>query len=536
MKTLRLLLWLRWKLYTRASSVGNRLVTVFTSLILLAALSTLWIGGAVGAYRGVLSMGSHVLPVVFALTQVIWIWLGLVLGALGRSFDLEKLLRYPVRPRTVYALNVLLTPLEPIGLMTLPTLGAIAVASAIRGGVLAGLGVALAGALVTWITAALLQLLLALLDDLLRREWMRYIAAFAIPLTFMGVQIVLRQLGKNVALGVVHQQLTPGQAVDMASRALKWIPTTGLPAMLARGALDGHALTALAGLAGSLALLALALAPGAALMRLTSRAGGDVVTRRASASARPGRGTFAVLSPPLPRGLGLLLGRELRYTIGHPQRLLSLIVTPVIIILFYAVNDRATVAKPAMFLFMMGSSLSATAMTMFSYDGPGIRTLYMLPLRPRDVILVKNLEFMLKVVVEFAVVVGALTLMNSQVWSVGNTIVLMGAGAVIVVTAVIGTMVSIRWPMRARQRGVSQRQTGWGGLFSLLSVLGVGGLTGVLIWAAQKLAGPAASFAVALLLFAAAVAIWWVSLERSAGLFLSHREKLIETLAKVEDV
>jgi hypothetical protein len=535
-KTLRLLLWLRWKLYTRASSVGNRVVTLLTSFILLAALSPLWIGGAVGAYRGVMSMGGRVMPIVFALTQIVWIWLGLVLGALGRSFDLDKLLRYPVRPRTVYAMNVLLTPLEPIGLMTLPTLGALAYASAIRGGVLAGLGVALAGVLVTWLTAAVLQLLLALLDDLLRREWMRYIAAFAIPLTFMGIQIVIKHLGNDVALGVLHQKLTADQAVDMASRALAWIPTTGLPAMLARGALEGHALVALGGLAGSIAMLALALAPGAALMRLTSRAGGDLVTKRASANAKPGRGTFAMLAPPLPRGLGLLLGRELRYTIGHPQRLLSLIVTPAIIILFYAVNDRATAAKPAMFLFMMGSSLSATAMTMFSYDGPGIRTFFLLPVRARDVILVKNLEFMIKVVVEIAVVIGALTFMNSQVWSVANSIVLLGAGAVIVITAVIGTMVSIRWPMRARQRGMSQRQTGWGGLFSLLSVLGVGGLTGVLLWAAQKLAGPVAGIGVALVLFAGAIAIWWISLERCAGLFLSHREKLIETLAKVEDV
>ena len=66
--------------------------------------------------------------------------------------------------------------------------------------------------------------------------------------------------------------------------------------------------------------------------------------------------------------------------------------------------------------------------------------------------------------------------------------------------------------------------------------VGTGALVAVLIWAAQKLAGPPAGMATAALLLATSAAIWWLSLDRSAGMFLAHREKLIETLAKVEDV
>ena len=536
MRVLRLLLWLRWKLYTRASSIGNRIATIATSLILLLALSPLWVGGAIGAWQGVLKGGGRTVPVVFALTQIVWIWLGLVLGALGRTFDLDKLLRYPVRPGTVYTMNVFLTPLEPVGLMTLPTLGALAIATGIKSGVMAGLLSGFAGVLVTLITAALLQLLLALLDDLLRREWMRYVAAFAIPLTFLGLQLMIRHLGRDIMVGFAHQKLTADQALDLASRSLAWIPTAAAPALVARGALEGHWWSVLAGIGASALLLALAVAPGTALMRRTARSGGDETAKRPKPQRAPGRGSFAMLSPPFSRSLGLLLGREIRYTLGHPQRLLSLIVTPAIVVLFYAINDRQTAAQPFMFLLMMSSSISAIAMTMFAYDGPGIRTLYLLPLRPREIILVKNLEFLLKVAVEFGIVILALTLMNRSVWNVSNSVVLIGAGAVITMTAVIGTLVSIRWPMRAKQRGMSQRQAGWGGLLSLIGVFGTGALIGALIWAAQKLAGPPAALAAAIALLAATVGIWWVSLERSARAFLTHREKLIETLAKVEDV
>lgn len=73
--------------------------------------------------------------------------------------------------------------------------------------------------------------------------------------------------------------------------------------------------------------------------------------------------------------------------------------------------------------------------------------------------------------------------------------------------------------------------------------LGVAAIIGVVfgvVWAARGVAGPAfaapAGIAVSTVMLAAAAATWWVSLDRNAGALLGNRERLIEVIAKVEEV
>ena len=144
-----LLLWLRWKLFLNSGSATQRWVSVFVALALFLAFSPLWAGGAVLAWFGVQKYGAPAVTIAFALCQIVWLWMGVVSGALGRTFELDKFLRFPIPPRSVFVINVVASLLEPVCLMTVPTLVAVALAVADHNGVAAGLLTAFAGLLLS---------------------------------------------------------------------------------------------------------------------------------------------------------------------------------------------------------------------------------------------------------------------------------------------------------------------------------------------------------------------------------------------------
>lgn len=537
MKTLRLLLWLRWMTFLRTNAGSNRFTSILMPLLMLLAFTPIYIGGAVAAYKGVRTLGAPAVLVALGACQIAWIYFGLLFGAMGRSFDLDRLLRYPLRPAAVYATNVLTACLEPVCLMTLPTLLAVALGAWHRAGPLAGAATLLAGLLLTLVTSALLQLLLAVLDELLEREWVRYLAITLFSFTFIGLQIVLRGLSRSLVARITQTAATPAELVAFAAAAFGKVPTIVWPAALATGAIDARALPALGGLAGTALLLVLLLLPGAALMRHTARAG----ERGGSAGGRrtPGRGSVALVLPGLPRMLALLFTRELRYTLQNPQRLVTLFVTPLILVAFSFQRSGSVMLKPAFVILLLGSSLTNAAITQFSYDGPGVRQFFLLPCPLRDVLLAKNLEFLARGAIQILLVYLPLTLLAKADWSALGWTIGVGATAVLFATTAIGTWISIRWPVRARRRGLSTRgDTGPGGFVMLGGTLAAAALVGLTIWAARAVAAPAwagtAGLVTGAVFAAGAAAIWWISLERNAAVLLASREKLIETIAKIE--
>lgn len=539
MKTLRLLLWLRWKLFLRATTSGNRFATIALNVLFALVFSPFWVGGALGAYGGTLRYGAPVALVAYGLCQFGWLYLGVLSGALGRSFDLDAWLRWPVRPRTVYAFNVLASFLEPVCLMTMPTLAALALAAGQRAGLLAGLVTALAGLLTTLITAALLQLLLAVLDEMLRRPIVRHFATLVLPLTIVGVQLSLRRLLTGSLLGVAHQKLTPEQGLALAENLLGKLPTIAGPAAMVRAALGGGTAAGFGGFALALAILAALLAPGAALMRRTAR-GGESGGGGPARAARPTRGSFAWPLPFLPHRLALLVTRELRYTFLNPQRLISLIVTPLVVMFFYTTQSRATVVNPLFVLAMMSSAISTASMLLFSYDGPGIRSFWLLPISARDAVLAKNLEFLGRSFVQLLIVFGTLTFFVAHLWTLVTIGRLLAAMAVLGVIAAVGTRTSIRNPVRARQRGMMNRSagTGWGGLWVFLAAFACALLCFGSISLVGRFAPPAwngpLSLATGALWLAVGFGIWWRSLDFNAGALRAGREKLIEVIGKLD--
>ena len=94
---------------------------------------------------------------------------------------------------------------------------------------------------------------------------------------------------------------------------------------------------------------------------------------------------------------------------------------------------------------------------LFSYDGPGVRSFILLPIAPRQVLLSKNLEILLRLVLQFVLAFAAISIMSPGIWNPLLFTVLLGDLAVVFSALAAGTSVSMRHPFRARRRGLTGR-------------------------------------------------------------------------------
>ncbi len=533
MKTLRLLLWLRWKLFLNSGSATQRWVSVAIAAGLFLAFSPLWAGGAVLAWFGVQKFGAPAITVTFGLCQILWLWMGVVSGALGRTFELDKFLRYPVPPRSVFVINVVASLLEPVCLMTAPALVAVAIAAADVNGAAAGVVTAFAGLMLSLLSATVLQVVLALLDEVLRRESTRYAAGIVLPLMFLGLQLFARVTGTETSRWMQANGIDPAHALETAARGLALLPTIGGPAALATGALAGEPLRAAGGFAVCAVLLVLGVLPAAALMRRVVRSGESAGGGTRTARTGPTAASFALFSPPLRPALGALLARELRYSIAHPQRVASLISLPLMVIILRFTSSGQPTGRPEFIVTMLLLTVGMSSMMVFSYDGPGVRSLFLLPVSARDVVLSKNLEFLARIAVELALLLVVMAFVMPGAWRaeyVPGTVAGLG---VLLVSLTIGTSLGIRFPVRARKRGSGMR--GGPGVFQTLGMFALTALTAGravgAVWAAGKLTPEPwtalARWIAAVLCAGAGAAIWWRSLDIHATLVHECRERIV---------
>jgi hypothetical protein len=543
-RTFRLLLWLRWKLFLRTSSRGNRFANIAITLVMLLAFSPAWLGGAIAAFAGVRAAGAPAVLIAFGLCQIVWLWFGLLLGAMGRTFDLDTLIRHPVRPRTIFALNVVASVLSPIPLMTLPTLVAVVAGAGAHSGVPGALAAALGSVLLLLLTATIQQVLLALLDELLRRESVRYAATAVTTLMIVGFQLALqltsRTLARQAVLRVARHEISLSDALASASHGFAFVPTIAGPAAVASGAFAGGAWLALAGLAVSLALLAAGILPGAALMRRSVLAARGDEGRGPRKRAASGGGSFAIGAGLLPRGVALMLARELRYTLRFPQRLMSVVLAPIVVIGYFLITRHQPEASTAFVFALLSTTIATSSMLQFGYDGPGVRSVFLLPMVPRQVLLAKNLELLLRIGLQVSLVGVALGVLQPGLWSMGTLTIAVASGAVVLVVLSIGTAMSIRQPSRVKRRGLQGRgASGWATLAVYLGMFGTAGVLAALIWGVRRLGGPsiadAAGMSVAVAAVLVAALVWWRSLELCARMLPQYRERMIDAIAKGDD-
>ena len=540
MRTLRLLVWLRWRIGINTTTTRGRWAAIGISTLFALAMAPIYVGGAIGSFALGARVGDAALPIVFGLCQIGVMWVSLLVGAMGRTFEMDKLKRYPLRPRDVFAINTLASLGEPFVVMTLPSLVGVALGVAKHSGAGAGWAAVAGAILMLLVTASLLQLLLALIDDLLRREWMRYVAAFFFTMTVIGFQLAVGRGSSRMAERVRQAGYTLDQLLDEVRRAFERLPTVAAPASAAGAHPAGWLQSPLAGIAVSLLLILVPLALGARVMARAALRGvvGGRTRTRASGAAR------ASLGPKLPgltRAQSLLVAREILYMTRTPALLYQLAVVPLTATaLMFLSPARNAAFGDFMPMFVMIGTLAGRNLMLWGYDGPGIRTLFLLPVTARELVLTKNLGWFVSALLEATFVFGALTLFRTARVLPRLPLVITGWLALALTSAVLGTWISARFPMRPPERGLGRRSPGGpAGAGALLGMLAIAGALILAVVAARALAPDPgkeiASLVVTSLAACAAAVVWWLGIERNADVVEQNRERMIDVLAKSSD-
>ncbi len=540
MKTLRLLFWLRWRIAMNTTTRRGRWAAILISVLLGLAMAPIYVGGAIGAFAYTSHAGAPALLVVFGVCQFAILWVSLLTGAMGRLFDLDKLKRYPVRPLDVFGINTLASMSEPIVLMTLPPLAAAALGVARHDGALAGLAAGGGGIALLLVTEALLQLLLALLDDLLRREWMRYVAAFFFTVTIIGFQVGVRRSSAQLAAQARKAGFSPDQLGHAAMRIFERVPTVAAPASLAGAHPAGLYGEPWFGLALCVALVAVPVLLGARVMaRASQRAGVGSVVRKGPVGSS--RGGFAARLPGFTPAQSLLVGREFLYLVRTPALLYQMAIIPLTVIALSVIRRSGEPAGAFLPIFIMTSTLAGRNLMLWGYDGPGVRTLFLMPLRPRDLVLTKNVVWLASVLLEATMVFVFMAVTRPTEVFTWLPIYVTGFLTVALAGGVMGSWVSITRPIKPPTQGMARRSPGGVvGLVAFLAVLVVAGTVVLAVFAVRALTPDAydqpASLAVTLLLLLVSAAVWWIALDRNADTLERHREGMIDVLAKSADV
>jgi hypothetical protein len=540
LRTLRLLFWLRWRIGLNTTTTRGRWAAIGITTLLALAMSPVYVGGAIGSYALGAKLGAPALPVVFGLCQLGVAWVSLLIGAMGRTFELDKLKRYPLRPRDVFAINTLGSLGEPVTLMTVPSLVGVALGVAAHSGAAAGWAAAAAGALLLLVTASLLQFLLALIDDLLRREWMRYVAAFFFTMTVIGFQLMVGRSSARLAEQARKAGYTPDRLIEEARLAFTRLPTVAAPASFGGAHPNGWLDSPLAGFVVCLLLILVPLALGARVMATAALRGGTGGRTRARA---PGRASGS-LGPKLPfltLAQSLLVARELLYMVRTPALLYQLAVIPLTAMaLMFLSPSRNAAMGDFMPMFVMIGTLAGRNLMLWGYDGPGIRTLFLLPVSARELVLTKNIGWFVSALLEAVVVLGTLTVVRTAKVLPHLAMVSTGWLALALSSGVLGTWISARFPMRPPERGLGRRSPG--GVAGVGALLGMFAITGALILAvvAVRALTPdaydeTASIVVTSLAVCAAATVWWIGIERNADIVEQNRERMIDVLAKSPD-
>jgi hypothetical protein len=265
---------------------------------------------------------------------------------------------------------------------------------------------------------------------------------------------------------------------------------------------------------------------------------GGRTRRRASGSSA---GNLGPKLPGLSRAQSLLVAREVLYMKRTPALLYQLAVVPLTAMALMFLSPARNVSFGAfMPMFVMIGTLAGRNLMMWGYDGPGIRTLFLLPVSARDLVLTKNIGWFLSALLEAVVILGTLVALRTSKVLPHLPLVATGWLALALASGVLGAWISIRYPMRPPERGMGRRSPG--GIAGVSALLAMFALTGALILAviAVRALTPdaydeVASVIVTLLAAIAGAGVWWIGIDRNADTLEQYREKMIDTLAKSSD-
>lgn len=542
LEQIRLVAGLRWRILRNNLKNRNRVwdvigvvVSSIVGILFVSGISILFFAGTLAFLKG---GRTGWIALLYWGIFLWWQVMPIFVAGFSPTFSFRALLRFPLKLTAFYVIAVAYGLADSSALAALCWLLAMALAVATAQPSLLPAMLA-ASALFVALNVTMERLLGAWLEKILAKRRARELFFGLFLLLVVGVQFI-------------------GPAAEKYGKSAKPLFAQALPYLAVfPGSLAGRAVTASATqdwgmlLASFAGLAAYALIFGGLLWRrLAIQYRGEELsetqsplrlsTKRepfAAAGAQAHAG-FSVLPPTV----AAVLSKEVRYLLRNGFVIVSLVFPPILVLFFSVQFARphpgvSWHAKPEMFFPAMMAYvlliLMAPAYNCFAYEGRGMQTYFMLPLRFRDVLLGKNLMQVSLLATEIALCAAVLT------WRVGlpSAPVLLATLAAIVF-AVVGQLAIANWSSLSFPKKMEfgkmkgQRQSGMAVLVAFGTQLVFGGICGPILFAGRWTGDqwlPAEIFA---FLGAAAVGGYSASLEAMTRLAEKKKELLLETLGK----
>jgi ABC-2 type transport system permease protein len=445
---LRLVAWLRWRLFVNGLRTRRGKAELATKIILgaLTGVAALAFGLAlgVGSWYAIHLHKPFILSVELWVIFLAWLVWPLLISGYGAESDTASLLRFPIRYPSFVVLTLSYGILDPTAVVALLWLAAM----------LTGIGFASAGAL---LRATPAMLVFAALNLLLNRTifaWLSRWLAQRRTREILGVIFIFLMFSFQL-VGPLAQRYGKRaySAVAPLGAASRVLPP-GLTATIITAGDGGRALGAVAGLLVYCGVLA-----GLLSVRLNAEYRGENLSeaRRPApeqpSTLRPGW-NIAGLSPTV----AALLEKDLHYLRRNTMAYFSLLAPPFIVIVM---SLNRGLARPRHTMFWQSSSfmfpisvgyvmlvLAGFLYNSLGFDGPGLPMLMAAPIRFRDVLAAKNLLYSMVFLAEILAVFVLVQWITGPTPPLVVAVTLAGALWALLTNLTAGNLVSLYFPQR----------------------------------------------------------------------------------------
>jgi len=536
---IRLVAGLRWRILRNSLRKKNNRLDVIGLILAGTFGGILVVGLCFAFYAGAYAFISEGRPGWIALLFwgifVFWQMFPVFVAGFGASFEFRTLLRFPLSLSAFYIIGLAYGLADFAALASLCWLTSMtAGATVAKPGLLPA--VLLVVLLFVMFNVTLERLLGSWLERLLSRRRTREIFLALFVLSMVSLQFIAPLFNRY---GAVLRPLS-----------LRFLPYIAwFPPSLAGRALAGVVQLQPAAFLVSSATFLLYLAVLSALLwrRFAAQYQGEELSETAAPSRAIVRPTARKLE--VTDGLRLLspqvaavVRKEFRYLTRNSFAFLTLLLPPMLVLLISSqfagrhptVSGKGVSAEmffPGMMAYLI-LILMAPAYNSFAFEGRGIQTYFMAPLRFRDVFLGKNLMLVSVLALEIGLFLALLT------WRVGlPSLPMMVATLVAIVFTVVGQLTIANWsslnfPRKLEFGMRGQRQSGMAVLIAFGTQIMLGGISAVILltgrWTENRWL-PAEAF---LVLAAAAVGGYFASLDHLTELAEQKKESLIEALCR----
>lgn len=537
---IRLVAGLRWRILRNSLRKKNSRLDLL-GLILAGILSGIFVLGLCFAFfaggYAFLSEGSPGrITMLFWAIFVFWQVLPIFVVGFGASFEFRKLLRFPLSLGVFYFIGL------AYGLADFSAIASICWLISMT----LGAAVANPGVLPAMLLIVAIFLLLNVTLERLIGSWLERLLSRRRTRELFFALFILSMVSLNLINPILNRY-----GASLRPLALRFIPyVSWSPPSLAGKAIAGAVqlhtpefLLASAGLVLYGALFSVFL-----WRRLAAQYRGEELSETAAPAHPAAR--LAVRKAEVPDRLSALspqvaavVRKELRYLTRNSFAFFTLLMPPVLVLIFSSqfvgrhptVSARPVSAEmffPGMVAYLI-LILMAPAYNSFAYEGRGIQTYFMVPLRFREVFLGKNLVLVGVLVLEISLSLVMLA------WRVGlpSPPVFVATLAAIVFTIVgqltIANWSSVNFPRKlefGKMRG--QRQSGMAVLIAFATQILLGVISGVILFSGRWTKNPWLP-AEAFSFLAAAVAVgYFSSLDHLTRLAEEKKEVLMEALCR----